>query len=284
MSGPQHAQASAQRAGDGAERGGKHVENSRAFDVLVTVGLLAYGVVHLLVAFIALQLAFTGTSKQASQKGAFAEMAANPVGDVLLWVTAAGLFALALWQIFEAAWGHRDIEQGHKRTLKRLGSVAKAVIYLAVGVSAVSTAAGSSSSRSNSNNSEKTLTGKLMGTPPGRILIIVIGIVVIVVAARLVFKGVKKKFTEDLACGVGAGVIRLGQVGYIAKGVALAIVGVLFIVAAVTFDPQKAGGLDTALRTLRQQSFGPVLLALTALGWACFGLFCFAWSRRVKKT
>jgi hypothetical protein len=282
MSGSQHVQASAKRAGDRAEQGGKRVENSRAFDVLVTVGLLAYGVVHLLVAFIALQLAFTGTSKQASQKGAFAEMASNPVGDVLLWVTAAGLFALTLWQIFEATWGHRDIEQGHKRVLKRLGSAAKAVIYLALGVSAVSTAAGAKSS--NSNSGEKSLTAKLMGTPPGRILIIAIGIVVIVVAARLVFKGVRKKFVDDLAGGVGPGVIKLGQIGYTAKGVAMAIVGVLFIVAAITFDPQKAGGLDTALRTLRQQSFGPILLALMALGWASFGLFCFAWSRRVKKT
>jgi len=176
------------------------------------------------------------------------------------------LFALALWQIFEAAWNHRDIEQGHQRTLKRLGSVAKAAIYLALGVSAVSTAAGSSSSRSNSNSGEKALTAKLMGTLPGRTLIIVIGIIVIVVVARLAIKGVQKKSIQDLAGGVGAGVIRLGQVGYIAKGVALAIVGVLFLVAAVTFDPQKAGGLDTTLRTLRQQSFGPVLLALTALG------------------
>lgn len=284
MSGPQRAQHSTQRAGDRAAHGGRQLKNSPAFDLLVTVGLTAYGVVHLLVAFIALQLAFTGTNKQASQKGAFAEMAANPVGAVLLWVTAVGLFALALWQIFEAAWGHHSIGKGNKRTLKRLGSGAKAVIYLALGISAVSTAAGSSSARSNSNSGEKALTARLMGTPPGRMLIVVIGIVVIVVAGRLVFKGVKKKFTRDLSGGVGAGVMRLGQVGYIAKGFALAIVGVLFIVAAVTFDPQNAGGLDTALRTLRQQSFGPVLLALTALGWACFGLFCLAWSRRVKKT
>lgn len=48
-----------------------------------------------------------------------------------------------------------------------------------------------------------------MGTPPSRILIIVIGIVIIVVAARLGIKGVQKKFTQDLAGGVGAGVIRL---------------------------------------------------------------------------
>ena len=81
---------------------------------------------------------------------------------------------------FEAAWGRRNVEQGHKRTRKRLVSVAEAVPYLAIGISAVSTAAESKSS--NSDSSEKSLTAKLMGTPPGRILIVIIGILVIVVA------------------------------------------------------------------------------------------------------
>lgn len=45
MSGPHRAQAQAQakRAGDRAEHGGRILENSKAFDVLVTLGLLAYG-------------------------------------------------------------------------------------------------------------------------------------------------------------------------------------------------------------------------------------------------
>ena len=77
MSGPQHIPARAKCAGERTGDGVRQLQNSRTFDELVTVGLPAYGVVHLLVAFIALQLAFTGTSKQASQKGAFAEMAAN---------------------------------------------------------------------------------------------------------------------------------------------------------------------------------------------------------------
>jgi len=77
MSGPQHVPARAKRAGERTGDGVRQLQNSRTFDELVTVGLPADGVVHLLVAFIALQLAFTGTSKQASQKGAFAEMAAN---------------------------------------------------------------------------------------------------------------------------------------------------------------------------------------------------------------
>jgi hypothetical protein len=281
MTRPQNAASAAKRAGGEAEETGERVENSKAFGILVTVGLLAYGVVHLLVAWIALQLAWTGSNKQASQKGAFQEMASTTFGDVLVWITAVGLFALALWQIFEAIWGHRDAEEGRKRIVKRLGSAGKAVVYVVLGVSAASTAAGSSSSGS---NSQKTMTAKILALPFGRVLVIAIGIGVLVVGGRLVYRGVKKKFVKDLAGGASQGVLKLGQVGYIAKGTAFAIVGVLFVIAAITFDPNKGGGLDSALRTLRNQAYGPILLTIMALGIACFGLYCFAWSRRVKKT
>ena len=53
---------------------------------------------------------------------------------------------------------------------------------------------------------------------------------------------------------------RLGTAGYCAKGVALAIIGGLFGYAAITYDPKKAGGLDAALSTVRDQPFGTVLL------------------------
>jgi len=279
MSTSDRARSATTRAGRQAEHTGRQVEGSRAFSALVTIGLLAYGVVHLLVAWIALQLAWSGSNQQASQQGAFREMASTSVGGVLIWITAVGLFALALWQIFEAVWGHRDADEGRKRVFKRLGSASKAVVYLTLGVSAVGTASGSSSG---DGNSEETLTAKLMTHGFGRVLIILLGLVVVVVGGRLVYRGITKKFTHDLDGGVSQGVQRLGQVGYTAKGIALGIVGVLFVVAAVTFDPEKAGGLDDALRTLRDQAFGPYLLTLMALGIACFGLYCFAWSRHRK--
>ena len=70
--------------------------------------------------------------------------------------------------------------------------------------------------------------------------------------------------------------------GYTAKGVAYAIAGLLIVVAAVNYDPEKARGLDAALRTLRDQSYGPILLALMALGIAAFGVYCFFQSRYRK--
>jgi hypothetical protein len=64
--------------------------------------------------------------------------------------------------------------------------------------------------------------------------------------------------------------------------VALSIVGVLFGWAALTYDPKKAGGMDAALTTIRNQPFGTVLLVIMAAGIACFGIYCFFWARMAR--
>ena len=51
---------------------------------------------------------------------------------------------------------------------------------------------------------------------------------------------------------------------------------------ALAHHASKAGGLDPALRMLRDQPYGKILLSLTALGIASFGVYCFVWSRKAK--
>jgi hypothetical protein len=76
---------------------------------------------------------------------------------------------------------------------------------------------------------------------------------------------------------------RLGMVGTVARGLVFALAGVLVVDAAVTYQPSKAGGLDKALLTLRNQPFGEFLLILAALGLITFGIYglCEARWRRV---
>ena len=111
---------------------------------------------------------------------------------------------------------------------------------------------------------------------------IALGIAIVVLGVRLVRRGVTKKFTDDLAGGVGQEVIRLGQAGYIVKGIAYVVVGGLFGWAAITYDAEKAGGLDDALRTVHDARSGSILLTLMALGLVCFGVYCFFWARHPK--
>ena len=138
------AENTASQAADTAEDAGQQAMNSKPFRVLLTVGLIAYGVVHILIGWIALQIAWIGRGQgpEASQKGALAEMAQQPFGLVLLWITVVGLFALVVWQLIEAIWGHRDRPAGFKRIRKRLGSVGRAVSYTVIAVAGIATMRG----------------------------------------------------------------------------------------------------------------------------------------------
>lgn len=251
----------------------QEVRHSRTYDVAITVGLIAYGLVHLLVAWIALQLAWGRSSKEASQQGALQELAAQPLGGVLLWVVAIGLFALVGWRALEIFWGH--LKPG-----KKVSSAGRAIVYLVLGVSAVKVAVGSGGS---STGQQRTASAQLMAHGPGRVLVVAVGVAIIAIGCYHVYKAITKKFTEDLAGGVSDLTVLLGRIGYAAKGVAFGVVGVLFGWAAIAYDPQKAGGLDTALRTIKEQPFGSVLLTVLALGIAAFGLYAFSWSRNARR-
>src|SRR3954452_21211828 len=75
--------------------------NSDALEKLARIGMIAYGVVHLLVAWLALQLAWGGGGGETDQSGAMSPRAEQPSGKPLLWVLAVVLVALALWQLAE---------------------------------------------------------------------------------------------------------------------------------------------------------------------------------------
>ena len=255
--------------------------DSTSLEWLARGGLVAYGVVHLLVGWLALQIAWgTSGGTSADTSGALGTLAQQPFGTVLLWVVAVGLLALALWQTSEAVWGHPDHDRA-KRIRKQITSAAKAAVYAALAVSAALVALGSGSSSSQSQ--EQATTG-VLAWPGGRVLVVAAGLVVIGVGIAGIVKGIRKSFTEEIdtasmSPAVRTGVLRLGQVGYVAKGVAMGAVGGLLTYATVTFDRQTAQGLDGALQTILAQPFGRYLLTAVALGFAAFGLFAILQSR-----
>lgn len=263
--------------------------NSDALENLARVGLIAYGVVHLLIAWLALQLAWGGGGESADQSGALSTLAEQPFGRPLLWVLALGLVALALWQLGEVLRhrsGLRSTGDARKKAVvKIVKSVAKAVIFVALAVLAFRYASGGGQSGS---GQQQTVSG-VFAWPGGRFLIGIAALVLIGIGAYHVHKGLTKRFLKEIdtaqaSAGQRRVIERLGQVGYPAKGVALALVGILVGWAAVTFDPAKATGLDGALRTVLEAPFGKWLLSLVALGIAAYGVFCFFRARFPQRT
>ena len=120
------------------------------------------------------------------------------------------------------------------------------------------------------------------GFPGGRALVGLVGLGVVAIGAYHVYKGWAKNFLQDLQEHPGDWAVHAGRVGYIAKGLALAVVGGLFVVAALREQPSRATGLDGALRTLREAPLGTGLLTAVAAGLVCFGVYCFARSRYAR--
>ncbi|MDP5183545.1 DUF1206 domain-containing protein [Blastococcus sp. BMG 814] len=274
------------RAGSAAGRAG----NSDGLEHLARVGLVAYGLVHVLIAWLALQLAWGRAGEQADQSRALATLAEQPLGEPLLWVLGIGLVALALWQAAEILrWRHGWSASGKARTTaveKTVKAAAKAVVYTALAVLAIRFATGGGQS---GGGSQQQAAAGVFGWPAGRWLVGAAGLVVVGVAVYLVHKGLTKRFLEEIDlsdCSASARrlVTRLGQVGFPAKGVALGLVGGLLVWAAVTFDPAKASGLDGALQAVLTAPAGPVLLTLIAVGIAAFGAYCFVRARYPERT
>ncbi|EMD25217.1 DUF1206 domain-containing protein [Amycolatopsis azurea] len=245
------------------------MRDSKTFGFIARGGLVCYAVVHLLVAWLATRVALGDTAK-ADKAGALQVVVAEG-GAWLLWLIATGLAVLALWQLGEAVTGHRHVK-ARRRTVRRIVSGIEVVLYGLVSYSAVKIAV------AGADDGQTSLVAEILAESYGPVLVSVAGVAVVAVAVFLAQRGLRKTFARELDFGGASGparttTIRLGQVGWIALSAAYGTVGVLTVIAAVTFDPAKASGLDAALKTLVAQPYGgPMLLALAA-GIAAFGVF-----------
>jgi len=258
---------------------GRATDND-AFEYAARAGFAVSGVLHLLVAFIILRIAF-GSGGNADQSGALATLAGQPGGAVILWVAAAGLVALGLWRIAEALVGSKPGERSTHTgddtpAWKRAKSVGLAVVNFAIAFSAARFAMGSGQQSSQQNAGRS---AQMMQTGWGKAILIVVALGLIGVGGYHLYKGVAKKFLKDLRVSGGTGITAVGVTGYAAKGVVLAGAGVLVIVAMLQTDPSKASGLDAAVKALGHAPFGKVLLILAALGIAAFGAYSFVRAR-----
>jgi hypothetical protein len=254
--------------------------DSDAFEYTARAGFAVSGVLHLLVGYIVLRLAF-GSGGNADQSGALATLARQTGGAVILWVAAIGLVALGLWRVAEAIVGSKPGEgSGSHRddtpAWKRAKSIGLAIVNFAIALSAARFAMGTGQQSSQQNSG---LSAQLMQSGWGKALLIAVGLGLLGVGGYHVYKGVSKKFLKDLRVSGGNGITAVGIAGYAAKGLVLAGAGVLVVVATLQADPSKAAGLDAAVKTLGQAPFGKFLLIVAALGIAAFGAYSFVRAR-----
>jgi uncharacterized membrane protein YidH (DUF202 family) len=254
----------------------RKTRNSRPVRLLARLGYVVSGLLHILIGVIAIEIATSGGGGEADQSGALSQLAATPGGVFILWVVVVGFAALGLWLVVSA---FLPPPGEKKRVGHFISAIAKGIVYLVLAATAFAFARGGSTSSASSTG---TASQDILTSPGGVVVIALIGAVIIVVGIYLLVKGLSKRFTKDLNVPRGASgkaTVALGIFGYVAKGIVLGTVGVLFLVAAATGNAAKANGLDGALKTLATLPYGPIILVLVGVGLIAYGLYSFVRAR-----
>jgi hypothetical protein len=250
---------------------------------LARFGLVSRGFVYIVLGWLAIDIARGHETHQANSRGALAEIARRSDGIAVLWVLAIGLASYAVWRLSQAVFGTAS---DGKKAGPRVAALAGGVIYLGFCIATFSFIAGRSTE--DGTQQQVTATARVMRHTDGRWLVGLIGVIVVIIGVSIVAQGVKRTFEKDLQLNemsdpVRAVVIPLAVVGTVARGIVFAVAGALVVEAAVTFNARKSTGLDGALHTLAEHSYGPWLLGAFALGFIAFGLYGLAEARYLRR-
>lgn len=260
------------------------ITNNLTFEKFARAGFVASAFLHLIIGYLAIRIAFGKPSQTADQSGALAELANKPFGALTLWLCVAAFGLMALWQVAKVIAGRspdHPTGTGAAKALVRLEAIGLVAVYFVLAFSAFSFAHGAGE---RSGDRSVDVSTHLMQSGIGRAALIVAGVVTIAIGGYHVYKGVRRKFVHDLKLAGASSkvVLWIGTIGYVAKGLAIAGVGLLFIVATIHAQPGEATGLDGVLKTLGAQAYGQILLIVAGVGIIIFGLYDFAIARYEK--
>jgi hypothetical protein len=238
-------------------------------------GLVARGLLYILLAVLAFVLATQRTGKQVDARGALHQLAHDPFGSVVLALIAAGFAGFAVWHAYVAVFEDRRATRGTERAWRAAADVGRTLAYgflCALALTFLMT----SRSTGNSDRTDQTWTAKVLDWSLGPVIVGAVGVAVLVAGGILVWRAVSgapqdEPAVLDVAPRETRALHLLGAAGNLARGAVVGLVGVFLLAAAVTHDPSETVGLDGALKRLLDASYGPFLVALVGIGFAAFG-------------
>jgi hypothetical protein len=194
------------------------------------------------------------------------------------------MLAFALWQAGEVLlWWRGLLDRAHRlRTAVVIAKcLAKALVYAVLGVTALLFAVGL---EYEADDRLQDLTDETLDIPGGTAMIVAVAIAVITLGLYMLFRGVSGGFMRDIDLPAAPDrweplIEGIGRIGYVAKGIAVGLVGFLLWRAATSDDVSSATGLDGAMTAIAGLSAGPWLLTAIAVGFAAFGVYALARAR-----
>jgi hypothetical protein len=258
-------------------------EVGRWIERLARVGYLAKAAVYGLVGVLALRLAFGMSGGEATgAEGALQEIGAAPWGRLFLVVVAIGLLGYAAWRLVQGTLDVEGAGRDAEGLVKRAGFVGSGVIHAGLAVYALAIV-GNSGGR-DGGGGEQAWTARMLSQEWGVWLVGLVGLITIGVGVYQMKLGRDARFTRHWKSGEMSPAqrewgTRAGKAGLVARGFVFGVMGWFFLRAAWRHDASQARGLGGALAEVASAGYGTWLLAVVALGFLCYAVYCVVQAR-----
>ena len=141
----------------------------------------------------------------------------------------------------------------------RLGTGAKGVVYLALGILILRAVGGAGSPEVDQRTTFQTIDNQFFLGP------LLLALIATGLAGYVLWM-----FAQAVVDPHGHGT---NPRGLIRRGIMIVVVGLFLIHSAIRYNLEQAGGLGDVLRTLARQPYGPWILAAIATGLVAFGIY-----------
>jgi len=261
---------------------GRRAGRSPWVERLGRLGLVAKGVVYLVLAILAVKVALGARDEEADKEGVLREIAAQPFGRGLLTALAVGMFGYAIWRLAQGFLDRDGKGEDASGLAKRAGAIARGFWWGALGVLTVSKIVGASSG--STSGQEDNATAGVLALPLGRYIVFAAAAGFLASAVFNGYRAVTCNFekrlqTEQMSDAEEKAATGVGVLGHLARLVVFGLIGLFLAKAAWEFDADETRSLDGALREVAAQPYGTFLLCAVAIGLGAYGLYCFVQAR-----
>ena len=218
---------------------------------IIRFGYLAKGAVYLAVGLLALQVAVGFGGQTGDTKGALEEIWRRPFGGTLLVIIAVGLLHYSAWKFVEAFKNPENVGKGLRVLYGASGFLHIYLAYMAART--VLSGLGVMGGGESGDQSAQSGTSWLMSQGFGRWLVGTAGVVAFGISISQLLVAYRAKFREKLAlrdmhAWEKVAVITLGRMGFCARALLIALVGLFLVQAAVNSDSDNAAAWQRHLR------------------------------------
>jgi hypothetical protein len=271
------------------KRAGQKAAFSPLMEVLTRVGYGARGLIYFTMGLLALNVALGKGGAPTDQQGAIAAIGRQPAGLVLLWAILLGLVSYSLWGVIRAVFDPLHKGDDLKGLVTRAAFLFSAASYAILILPTYGFITGAGSTGQSGAQPQQSL-ASIMSRPWGPWAIGIVGLVVIAVGLYQIYQGINASFDRQFKTYAMTAqevkiAIQLGRFGTATRGLIIAVIGVLLVLAAYHSNSSQAIGFDPALTALRNQPYGVWLLGIVAFGLMAFGVYSMlsaAWFRLKK--